>query len=191
MANYPTADPSFASRNTGDVIQPSHINGLQDEVVAIGAALRGTLQHAVTVGTGGLTVSSGGFTVSTGNTALGQALSVAGITTLASQLRVPVASTTLSGGSTRFDNVVVPSTAVMLRIDPNSTTIAISGFSGGAAGRVLYVVNVDGAADVKLMHGSGNSSNDCQMTFTGNANKALGTAGTAILIHDGSFWRGL
>ena len=76
MANYPTSDPSFAAKNTGDTIQASHVNALQDEVVAIGAALRGTLQHAVTVGTGGLTVS-------TGNTVLGQNLSVAGASTLA------------------------------------------------------------------------------------------------------------
>lgn len=49
MANYPTSDPSFASKSAGQVIQPSHVNALQDEVVAIGSALRGTLAHDLTV----------------------------------------------------------------------------------------------------------------------------------------------
>lgn len=86
MANYPGADPSFTSKNTGDSIQASHINSLQDEVVAIGSGLRATLQHSVaSVGTvtaaTGLVASSGGLTVSTGNTVLGQNLSVAGTST--------------------------------------------------------------------------------------------------------------
>lgn len=80
-ANYPTSDPSFTTKNTGDTIQAAHVNAAQDEIVAIGSALRGTLQHALTVGTGGLTVSSGGLAVSTGNVALGQNLSVAGNST--------------------------------------------------------------------------------------------------------------
>lgn len=86
MANYPTSDPSFSARTNGQVIDAAHVNGLQDEVVAIGAALRGTLQHALTVGTGGATVSSGGLTVSTGNTVLGQNLSVAGTSTFAGKV---------------------------------------------------------------------------------------------------------
>jgi len=72
MANYPTSDPSFSDKSPGQKIQSAHIDALQDEVVAIGSALRGTLQHAVTVGTGGLTVSSGGLTVSTGAVTYGQ-----------------------------------------------------------------------------------------------------------------------
>lgn len=49
MANYPTADPSFTTKNAGQTIQPSHINDAQDEIVAIGSGLRGTLQHGVTL----------------------------------------------------------------------------------------------------------------------------------------------
>lgn len=52
MANYPTSDPSFTTKNAGQTIEPSHVNGLQDEVVAIGSALRGTLQHALTLASG-------------------------------------------------------------------------------------------------------------------------------------------
>lgn len=39
MASYPGAVKSFVSRNAGDVIQPAHINDLQDEVNAIEAGL--------------------------------------------------------------------------------------------------------------------------------------------------------
>jgi hypothetical protein len=78
MANYPTADPSFTTKQDGtDYPQAAHINGVQDEIIAIGAALRGTLQHAVTVGTGGLTVSSGGATISTGSVNIGGPSSLA------------------------------------------------------------------------------------------------------------------
>ena len=38
-AQYPNAVKTFTSRNAGDVIQPSHINDLQDEVNAIEAGL--------------------------------------------------------------------------------------------------------------------------------------------------------
>lgn len=88
MAQYPTANPSFTTKNTGDTIQPSHINGIQDEVVAIGTDLRGGLQHALTVN-GAVTVSTGGLTVSTGTTSLGQNLTVAGSATLSSLVTAP------------------------------------------------------------------------------------------------------
>lgn len=38
-ASYPGAVKSFTSRNAGDVIQPAHVNDLQDEVNAIEAGL--------------------------------------------------------------------------------------------------------------------------------------------------------
>lgn len=39
MASYPTAVKAFTTRNPGDVIQPAHVNDLQDEVNAIEAGL--------------------------------------------------------------------------------------------------------------------------------------------------------
>jgi hypothetical protein len=39
MPQYPSAVKSFTTRNAGDVIQPAHINDLQDEVNAIEAGL--------------------------------------------------------------------------------------------------------------------------------------------------------
>lgn len=87
-ANYPTADPSFSAKSAGSKIQSAHINALQDEVIAIGAALRGTLQHNVTtansiVGSSNLSIGgnstltgpvtcSTNVTISTGTLTLGQ-----------------------------------------------------------------------------------------------------------------------
>ena len=59
-ANYPTADPSFTNKSAGQQIQSAHVNALQDEVVAIGSALRSTLQHNVTVN-GSITSSNATF----------------------------------------------------------------------------------------------------------------------------------
>jgi len=39
MASYPTSVKTFTTRNAGDVIQPSHVNDLQDEVNAVEAGL--------------------------------------------------------------------------------------------------------------------------------------------------------
>lgn len=39
MANYPNSAPSFGNKSNGQVIDASHINSLQDEVVAIGGGL--------------------------------------------------------------------------------------------------------------------------------------------------------
>lgn len=76
MANYPTADPSFGTKTNGQTIDASHVNGLQDEVVAIGAALRGTLQHAITVngalGVAGASTFAGSAAFSSLVTATGQ-----------------------------------------------------------------------------------------------------------------------
>lgn len=223
-ANYPTSDPSFSAKAGNQTIQAAHVNSLQEEVTAIGTALRGTLQHDVTLAAGknlsagvgtfssGVTVSSGGLTVSTGNVTLGQNLSVAGNSTMsgltlssnlslagsvtstlavANMFRVATASTTLSGGSTRFDNVVVPSTCVFLRVNGNSSAIAISGLSGdGSAGRVVYLANVTGAV-VTLLNEDANSSATCRLQL-GGANRTVNDGAMVTLVFDGvtGRWRG-
>lgn len=198
MANYPTADPSFSAKASGQVIDASHINGAQDEIVAIGSALRGTLQHALTVGTGGATVSSGGLTVSTGNTVLGQGLSVAGPSTLGgdvafrSLFTVPSASTTLSAGSTEFNDVTLPSTGVLIRISGNSTAIAVGGFKAGDAdGRVIFVMNANPAQTLTLLNEGGNSASTCRLQL-GGADKAIAAGAMAPLVYDNvtGRWRG-
>lgn len=46
-ASYPTSVKTFVSRNAGDVIQPAHINDLQDEVNAIETGLKSGLAHSL------------------------------------------------------------------------------------------------------------------------------------------------
>lgn len=48
-ASYPTAVKAFTSKNTGDVVQATHVNDLQDEVTAIENALLNGLAHVLTV----------------------------------------------------------------------------------------------------------------------------------------------
>src|SRR6478609_3742485 len=45
MANYPTSTPSFTNKSNGQTIDASHINSIQDEVVAIGGGLLNGLAH--------------------------------------------------------------------------------------------------------------------------------------------------
>lgn len=49
MANYPTSAPSFPSRSAGQTIGSAHMNGVQDEVVAIGTVLVNSLNVAANV----------------------------------------------------------------------------------------------------------------------------------------------
>lgn len=44
-ASYPTSIASFATKSTGDTIQPGDVNGLQDEVVAMETGLENGFQH--------------------------------------------------------------------------------------------------------------------------------------------------
>jgi len=55
MASYPGAVKTFTTRNAGDVIQPSHVNDLQDEVNAIEAGL---LQGSAPLNSSNSTVAS-------------------------------------------------------------------------------------------------------------------------------------
>ena len=52
MAQYPSAIKSFTTRNAGDVIQPSHINDLQDEVNAIETGLLTSMTHPIVLTSG-------------------------------------------------------------------------------------------------------------------------------------------
>ena len=108
MANYPGSNPSFTTKQDGvDYPQAAHINGVQDEIVAIGTALRGTLAHAINVGTGGLTVSSGGLTVAAG----GLTVSSGGATISTGSVNIggpsSVATLQVNGASTFTGNVTM------------------------------------------------------------------------------------
>ena len=160
MANYPSADPSFSAKSAGQTIASAHVNALQEEVVAIGAALRGTLQHDVTLAaakslnvggnstfsgaavfSSGVTVSSGGLTVSTGNVSLGQNLQVTGTSTFT--------------GAVTFSTIVnaqVPSVRLSLGAD-----LAVAQATWTSPGWVVQDWSVGG------MHST--ASNSSRITF--------------------------
>ena len=47
-ASYPTSVKTFSAKNTGDVIEDTHVEDLQDEVNAIEDQLLNGVDHAVT-----------------------------------------------------------------------------------------------------------------------------------------------
>jgi hypothetical protein len=47
MPAYPTSIKVFTTKTTGDTIQASHVNDLQDEIIAIEQGLKNGLQHAL------------------------------------------------------------------------------------------------------------------------------------------------
>lgn len=172
MASFPDSIFSPASKNTGDTIQASHITDLDGEVVAIEQGFR-----------------SGTAPLNSSHSTLA-ALSVSGGSTFAGSVTVggpfvmPTASTTLSGGSTRFDNVLVPASAGLLRVSGNSTAIAISGFSTVAGGRLLYVTNVEPSVSVTLLNEDANSSETCRIQL-GGSNRTITAGSMVTLIYDG------
>lgn len=107
MANYPTEDPSFTTKTDGvDYPQAAHINDLQAEVTAIGAALRAGLAHALAISNGGLTVSTG--SVNVGGPSSLATLQVNGGSTFAGD--VVFSSTVTFNGPTNFSAFADPIT---------------------------------------------------------------------------------
>jgi len=209
MASYPTAVKVFTTKNAGDTIQAADVDDLQDEVNAIEAGiLNGTAPLNVSNSTlANLSVPGGSSLTTlqvTGASSFAGAVTfnaaatfAAGVTTsnvtIGGQLRLGVTSTTLSGGSTRFDNVVIGATTTVILVNTNSTLALITGLSGGAQGRALYFTNVNAATQMTLGNNNVNSSADCRMTFPGGADKTLGGLGGTWLVYDAnaSLWRGM
>lgn len=113
MASYPSSVVVFTDKETGDTIEASHINALQDEVVAIEEALlNGTSAIASSRITAASLQVSGGSTLQGGlqssNSTL-SALVVSGGSTLQAlqSSNSTVASLQVSGGSTLSSNVVI------------------------------------------------------------------------------------
>ena len=77
MASYPTTPKTFTSKNTGDVIQATHVNDLQDEVNAIETGL---LQGSAPLNSSNSTVAhlSAGTSTFSGAVTMAAALQVTG-----------------------------------------------------------------------------------------------------------------
>lgn len=121
---YPTSVQTFTNKNTGQIVQPAHVNDLQTEVTALENGLLTGLQH-------GLSVSTGGLTVSTGNTVLGQHLQVAGNSSVTGALTVGGNSSLtgnlhVAGNSTFAGSVAFTGTIVGLPLGPPVVRVGIS-----------------------------------------------------------------
>jgi hypothetical protein len=105
-AQYPNAVKSFATRNAGDVIQPSHINDLQDEVNAVEAGL---LQGSAPLNSSNSTVAN---------------LSVTGKSTLVGNVQINGNCTvtgTLVAGSFSFSSVFTADAQPQCKVVKTST----------------------------------------------------------------------
>jgi len=114
LANYPTGVYSPAAKANGQTITAAMFNDPESEIIAVENGLLNGLQH-------GLTIATGGLTVSTGNTVLGQNLSVAGASTLA---------TLQAGASTVGTFVAGASTLASLHVTGASTFAGTVQFTG-------------------------------------------------------------
>lgn len=108
-AQYPAAVKSFVTRNAGDVLQPSHVNDLQDEVNAIEAGL---LQGSAPLNSSNSTLAS---------------LSVTGNSTLAgSSLTIVTSSVSIGGVPYLFPSVAPTSTGLALIVTSTGTPNTLS-----------------------------------------------------------------
>lgn len=195
MPSFPNSIFSPASKNTGDTIQAAHVTDLDSEVVAIEQGLRNGTAPLNSSNSTFTALSAGGSTLGTlevsGASTLTGAVTLGGAVTCRAAFAVAVASTTLSGVSTRFDNVVLPSTAGLLRVDGNSTAFAMSGLSTAASGRVIYIANVESAVALTLLNEDANSSATCRFQL-GGANRTISAGGMVTVVYDGvtGRWRG-
>jgi hypothetical protein len=177
-ANYPTADPSFSAKSPGQQIQSAHVNALQDEVVAIGAALRGTLQHNVTIANS-LSVSSNA--------------SVSGLVSAPAQPRcllVSTAANAMSSGtftavdflSEDYDVGGLHSTAV----NPSRITIPAGSSGLYLVGARLVFANSANARGARLLKNSTTSVGSLGVA-QGTVNGASVSLSTPVVL-DGGDW---
>lgn len=121
-AQFPNAVKSFAARNAGDVIQPSHVNDLQDEVNAIEA---GYLQGTAALNSSNSTVRA--LSVTTGST-------FAGPIVLASTATISAGGTVGTAGQVLQSNgssgvIWAAANANLTAYTPVCSTVANSGSS--------------------------------------------------------------
>lgn len=114
-------------------------------------------------------------------------VSVSGATFLAGVITPP----TITGANNNYAPTGF-ATATVLRITSNAGTDTITGIAGGAAGRVITLINVGVAADFILVHESASSTAANRILLPNGSNVTLRIqSGSATLWYDGSSsrWR--
>ena len=130
-AQYPSAVKSFSARNPGDVIQPSHVGDLQDEVNAMEAGL---LQGTAPLNSSNSTVAL---------------LTVTGVFTAGAAVNGAVI--TLTDGATPALNAALGN--IFLLTAAGNRTIAVP--SNAVSGQKILIVHKASGADRTLALNSG------------------------------------
>ena len=115
MAQFPSAVKTFTTKNAGDVIQPSHIGDLQDEVTAIEDGL---LNGTAPINSSRITAPSAQFSNSTISSLTVGSLTVSGGSTLAA---VKATTLDLSGDSTIAGDLYVTKRPPSARVSQSAT----------------------------------------------------------------------
>jgi hypothetical protein len=166
MANYPTSVPSFSNKSAGQTIAASHVNDLQDEVVAIGSGL---LQGTAPLASSNSTVAR---------------LSVLGNSTLAGGLTMS-GSTGVSMSSGNTTSVSLASTAFVLNLAVPAGGSTLNGIAGGAVGRLVFVHN-SGPGTVVLIGEAADAASSATRHFLTGSTLVGGYS--ALVWHTGSRW---
>jgi len=200
-ASYPSAVKSFTTKNTGDTIQASHIDDLQDEVTAIETGLlTGTARLNSSNSTLATLSVTGGSTLLTlnvngGSTFAGVA-NIAGVLSALSGIVLAGSevSTGPLGGSTAWTDMAVAAGTVVFHMNP-SGNVTLSGLAtpGQVHGRTLLLLNVTAASTVNLMHNQGSAAaNRFAISDAGAANVPIGPNKGIWVYYStlaGTFWR--
>src|SRR5690349_4306079 len=142
-ASYPSSTKSFTTKTSGQTVASSHINDIQDEIVALENALLTGIAHNVLpdanntrdLGSSGKTWANIYATI----------LKVNGI-----QLQAPLVQTTTSTGTVNDFALTTPANVLLLRCN-NATDLTLTGFVAGTDGQKLMIVSI-GAGNVFIKH---------------------------------------
>ena len=196
MAQFPSAVKTFTTKNAGDVIQPSHIGDLQDEVTAIeDGILNGTApinSSRITAPSLQVTVSTVTNLTATNSTLTNLSATNSTIATLkvSSLLRVATSSKTVpSGESTALD---LSNASMWLLASTGASTGVISTISGitvGQTGGELLWLNNNGSPTLNIAHTGSSAAAINRIVTPNGATVQLQTHEGVQLVHDGTNWR--
>lgn len=201
MAQFPSAVIAFTTKNAGDVIQPSHLNTLQDEVAAIeDGLLNGTApvnSSRITAPASQITASTVTNLTATNSTVTNQTVTNSTITSLTATLGIfaglRLTQSTISLSAGESTGLTLSSAVVwVIQSASGSTAVAstITGInnSGFSAGSVVVLTN-SGTPTVNIAH-TGSSAASAKQIATPNAQTiALQLHETVGFVYDGTLWR--
>lgn len=183
-ASYPSSVVALSTKNDGDTVFASHVDALQDEIIAVENGLLTGIAHNV--------LPDANNTRDLGSVAKAWAniyaisLKVNGIA-----LQAPLVQTTTLTGTQNDFVLTTPANVLVLRCN-NATDITFTGFVAGTDGQVLIVESI-GAGNVFVKHqnaGSAAANRAINFATSGDTPGATGS-GMFVFVYDGTTarWR--